>query len=192
MGRNANAFNFAGANQGAGMNGVPGLQRGQASRGVDLGGMGGNVRQPMKGGITFQDLLSRLQGELQKSRETGNELTNLNGTMSEIHDTLGGNLVCSFHVECMAAVSLMRRSVTVIEPFLCTAITTRCPSASITYGFTPDATSSSFVDKSRASIGSSRLASTTTSDARVSCKPRRQNPDAGGHACRARSHQAGG
>ena len=107
MGRNANAFNFAGANQGAGMNGVPGLQRGQASRGVDpLGGMGGNVRQPMKGGITFQDLLSRLQGELQKSRETGNELTNLNGTMSEIHDTLGGNLVRSFHMACIAVIHL--------------------------------------------------------------------------------------
>ncbi|TCD64024.1 hypothetical protein EIP91_004658 [Steccherinum ochraceum] len=92
VGRNANAFNFAGANQAAGSNGVPGLQRGQATRGVDLGGMGGNARQPMKGGITFQDLLSRLQGELQKSRETGNELTNLNGTMSDIHETLGGNL----------------------------------------------------------------------------------------------------
>ncbi len=38
---------------------------------------------------------SRLQGELQKSRETGAELTSLTGTMSEIHDTLGGNLVCS-------------------------------------------------------------------------------------------------
>ena len=69
-----------------------GLQRGQASRGVDLGGMGGSARQPMKGGITFQDLLSRLQGELQKSRETGNELTTLNGTMSDIHETLGGNM----------------------------------------------------------------------------------------------------
>ncbi|THH23256.1 hypothetical protein EUX98_g7920 [Antrodiella citrinella] len=91
VGRNGNAFNFAGANQN-GMNGVQGLQRGQVSRGVDLGGMGGNARQPMKGGITFQDLLSRLQGELQKSRETGSELTNLQNTMGDIHDTLGGNL----------------------------------------------------------------------------------------------------
>ncbi|KAH8075992.1 hypothetical protein BXZ70DRAFT_963418 [Cristinia sonorae] len=92
VGRNANAFNFAGANQAGGLNGVPGLQRGQVSRGVDLGGMGGNARQPMKGGITFQDLLSRLQGEVQKSRETTNELTTLNGTINDIHDTLGGNL----------------------------------------------------------------------------------------------------
>jgi hypothetical protein len=38
-------------------------------------------------------LLSRLQEELQKSRETGAELHNLMGAMNDIHDTLGGSLV---------------------------------------------------------------------------------------------------
>jgi len=57
-----------------------------------LGGMGG-VRPPGKTGLSFDVILSRLQGELQKSRETGAELNSLTGTMNEIHDTLGGNLV---------------------------------------------------------------------------------------------------
>jgi hypothetical protein len=37
--------------------------------------------------------LSRLQGGLQKSWETGAELHNLKGAMNDIHDTLGGSLV---------------------------------------------------------------------------------------------------
>lgn len=57
-----------------------------------LGGMGG-VRPPGKTGLSFDVILSRLQGELQKSRETGAELNSLTGTMNEIHDTLGGNPV---------------------------------------------------------------------------------------------------
>lgn len=57
-----------------------------------LGGMGG-VRPPGKTGLSFDVILSRLQGELQKSRETGAELNSLTGTMNEINDTLGGNLV---------------------------------------------------------------------------------------------------
>jgi hypothetical protein len=45
---------------------------------------------------TFDHILSRLQGELKKSRETGAELYNLTGAMNDIHDTLGGSLVsCS-------------------------------------------------------------------------------------------------
>lgn len=36
---------------------------------------------------------SRLQGELQKIRETGAELHPLNGSMDEIHDTLSGTMV---------------------------------------------------------------------------------------------------
>jgi hypothetical protein len=62
-----------------------------------LGGMGGmgsaNVRPPGKSGLTFDHILSRLQGELQKSRETGTELHNLTGAVADIHDTLGGSLV---------------------------------------------------------------------------------------------------
>jgi hypothetical protein len=62
-----------------------------------LGGMGGvgsvNVRVPGKSGLTFDQILSRLQGELQKSRETGAELHNLTGAMNDIHNTLGGSLV---------------------------------------------------------------------------------------------------
>ncbi|KAF9524321.1 hypothetical protein CPB83DRAFT_861384 [Crepidotus variabilis] len=56
-----------------------------------LGGMGG-IRTPGKTGLSFDVILSRLQGELQKSRETTAELTTLTGTMGDIHETLGGNL----------------------------------------------------------------------------------------------------
>jgi hypothetical protein len=52
------------------------------------------MRPPGKGGLTFEHILSRLQGELQKSRETGAELHTLNGAMTDIQDTLGGTLVC--------------------------------------------------------------------------------------------------
>jgi hypothetical protein len=62
-----------------------------------LGGVGGvgsgNVRAPGKSGLTFDHVLSRLQGELQKSCETGAELHNLTGAMNDIHDTHGGSLV---------------------------------------------------------------------------------------------------
>ncbi|KAF4562914.1 hypothetical protein EYR36_003347 [Pleurotus pulmonarius] len=57
-----------------------------------MGGMGGGMRAPGKSGLTFEHILNRLQGELQKSRETGTELQSLNGTMSKVHDTLGGSL----------------------------------------------------------------------------------------------------
>ncbi|KAJ4471977.1 hypothetical protein J3R30DRAFT_3522382 [Lentinula aciculospora] len=55
-----------------------------------MGGMGGSMRPPGKSGLTFDHILNRLQGELQKSRETGAELHTLTGAMNEIHDTLGG------------------------------------------------------------------------------------------------------
>jgi hypothetical protein len=59
-----------------------------------LGGMGGGgVRPPGKSGLTFDHILSRLQGELQKSREMGTELHNLAGAMDGVHDTLGESLV---------------------------------------------------------------------------------------------------
>ena len=53
----------------------------------------GSYEAPGKTGLSFDVILGRLQGELQKSRETGAELNMLTGTMSKIHDTLGGNLV---------------------------------------------------------------------------------------------------
>ncbi|KAG1808906.1 uncharacterized protein BJ212DRAFT_1381390 [Suillus subaureus] len=57
-----------------------------------LGGMGGSMRPPGKNGLTFDHILSRLQGELQKSRETGAELHSLSTSMNDIHDTLGGSV----------------------------------------------------------------------------------------------------
>jgi len=49
-----------------------------------LVGMGA-MRPPGKTGLSFDVILGRLQGELQKSRETGAELNMLTGTMSKIH-----------------------------------------------------------------------------------------------------------
>ncbi|KAG1733376.1 uncharacterized protein EDB91DRAFT_643069 [Suillus paluster] len=57
-----------------------------------LGGMGGSMRPPGKNGLSFDHILSRLQGELQKSRETGAELHSLSNAMNDIHDTLGGSV----------------------------------------------------------------------------------------------------
>jgi hypothetical protein len=81
------AFNFTGTQTAAGPARRPALQQ-QALGG--MGGMGANMRVPGKSGISFDHILSRLQGELQKSRETGAELHSLTGAMNE---TLGGNLV---------------------------------------------------------------------------------------------------
>ena len=58
-----------------------------------MGGMGANMHAPGKSGITFDHILSHLQGELQKSRETGAELHSLTGAMNDIHEAFGGNLV---------------------------------------------------------------------------------------------------
>ncbi|KAG1733163.1 hypothetical protein EDB19DRAFT_1639852 [Suillus lakei] len=57
-----------------------------------LGGMGGSMRPPGKNGLSFDHILSRLQGELQKSRDTGAELHSLSTAMNDIHDTLGGSV----------------------------------------------------------------------------------------------------
>ena len=63
-------------------------------QGQGLSGMGGgNVRSPGKSGLTFDNILSWLQGELRKSREIGAELHNLTGAMNHIHDILRGSLV---------------------------------------------------------------------------------------------------
>ncbi|GJE86722.1 FHA and PRK00409 domain-containing protein [Phanerochaete sordida] len=82
--------------QGPGMANQPGVQRRQTMQGgpglVGMGGMGGSARPPGKSGLTFDHILSRLQGELQKSRETGAELHSLTNAMNDIHETLGGNI----------------------------------------------------------------------------------------------------
>jgi hypothetical protein len=43
--------------------------------------------------LAFDHILSGLQGELQKSHETGVELHNFTDAMNDIHDTLGGSLL---------------------------------------------------------------------------------------------------
>ncbi|KAL4253671.1 Centrosomal and Immune Signaling Modulator [Abortiporus biennis] len=84
-------FNFTGNQPGA--NGVSAPQRrSTVQQGLlGMGGMGGNARQPGKSGISFDHILNRLQGELQKSRDTGNELHSISNAMNEIHETLGGS-----------------------------------------------------------------------------------------------------
>jgi len=52
-----------------------------------------SVRSPGKTGLIFDHILSRLRGELHKSRETEASLHNLTGPMDDIYDTLGGSLV---------------------------------------------------------------------------------------------------
>ncbi|EMD31989.1 hypothetical protein CERSUDRAFT_144523 [Gelatoporia subvermispora B] len=86
-------FNFANGQQ-PGVGGVAGQRRPtlQAQSLTSLGSMGQNVRAPGRSGLTFDHILSRLQGELQKSRDTGAELHATTGSLNEIHDTLGGNL----------------------------------------------------------------------------------------------------
>jgi hypothetical protein len=62
-----------------------------------MSGMGGSMRPLGKSGLSFDHILSHLQGELQKSYETASELHSLTTTMNDIHDTLGGVMVsCHF------------------------------------------------------------------------------------------------
>ncbi len=70
---------------------VPGRRPG-GLQAMGMGGMGGSMRPPGKSGLTFEHILSRLQGELQKSRETGAELGALTGAMGEIGEVLGGRV----------------------------------------------------------------------------------------------------
>lgn len=88
-------FNFVGAPQQR----RPAPNVGQGIAGI--GGMGGSMRPPGKSGLTFEHILSRLQGELQKSRETGSELHSLNGSISDIHQVLGGNIVSNLFPRCV-------------------------------------------------------------------------------------------
>ena len=83
-----NAFNFSGWGPAAGGQRRPAMQP-QGFVGMS------SMRPPGKSGLTFDHILSRLQGELQKSCEIGAEPLPLNGSMGEIHDTLGGTMVSS-------------------------------------------------------------------------------------------------
>jgi hypothetical protein len=84
--------------------GPPGTINGAAQRrptiqnNVTMGGMGGGMRQPGKSGLTFEHILSRLQGELQKSRETSMELTAVTNSINDIGEVISGGVssVCFF------------------------------------------------------------------------------------------------
>ncbi|KIP09780.1 hypothetical protein PHLGIDRAFT_126079 [Phlebiopsis gigantea 11061_1 CR5-6] len=92
------AFGFGGANGAGAGNSMQGPQRRSTMQPqglVGMGGMGGSARPPGKSGLSFDHILSRLQGELQKSRETGAELHSLTNAMNDIHETLGGNIPSS-------------------------------------------------------------------------------------------------
>ncbi|EST09352.1 Forkhead-associated (FHA) domain protein [Kalmanozyma brasiliensis GHG001] len=58
------------------------------SNGVGPGAEGGLRRT--KAGFSFDHVLSKLQSELQRSKEQWNDLGSLNATMNDIHETLGG------------------------------------------------------------------------------------------------------
>lgn len=63
-----------------------GAQNHQAS----LGALAPVGRVPNKNGLSFDLILTRLQNEVQRSRETSAELHSLTAAMSDIHDSLGG------------------------------------------------------------------------------------------------------
>ncbi|GAA5988152.1 hypothetical protein JCM5350_002201 [Sporobolomyces pararoseus] len=76
---------------GAGGQGGPGGQ-GMMSGGGGVGAARRPARAPInaQNGLSFEHVLSRLQGELQKSRDTGSNLNDVNSTLCDVHDTLGG------------------------------------------------------------------------------------------------------
>lgn len=128
------AFNFAGAGGPGASNGMPGAQRRttmQPQGLVGMGGLGGGARQPGKSGLTFDHILSRLQGELQKSRETGAELHSLTGAMNDIHETLGGNLV-RFIFSVIASIGLRALQSATKSPTVPPNTTSRRPPSAFT------------------------------------------------------------
>ncbi|EIN08947.1 hypothetical protein PUNSTDRAFT_52392 [Punctularia strigosozonata HHB-11173 SS5] len=89
------AFNFTAQQNNGTLGQAPNGQASNFARRPQIqgmGGLGGSMRPPGKSGLTFEHILNRLQGELQKSRETGAELHSLTGAMGEVGDTLGGGL----------------------------------------------------------------------------------------------------
>ncbi|KIY43423.1 hypothetical protein FISHEDRAFT_10481, partial [Fistulina hepatica ATCC 64428] len=86
------SFNFSGNGPSVPAGVGPNARRGGPANLGAMGSLGASMRPPgAKSGLTFDHILSRLQGELQKSRDTGAELHSLTSAMGEIHDTLGGN-----------------------------------------------------------------------------------------------------
>ncbi|KAM6502903.1 hypothetical protein JOM56_002880 [Amanita muscaria] len=69
-----------------------------AQQDLTMGSMGGNIRRPGKSGLSFDLIFRRLQGELQKCKETGVELHNLTAALGEIQDALGGSLADYVHL----------------------------------------------------------------------------------------------
>lgn len=77
-----------------GQGGPQATRRPMNQMGMAMGGMGGSTRAPgTRSGLSFDHIMSKIQSELQKSRETGAELHGLSTTMNDIQDTLGGTLV---------------------------------------------------------------------------------------------------
>ena len=89
----AAAFNFVGAQQ----------QRCTqlAQQGLTgMGGMGGNICTPGKSSLSLKLIFSQLQGELQKTKDTGAKLQNITHAFGEIQETLEGALVHSTSILC--------------------------------------------------------------------------------------------
>ena len=55
------------------------------------------MRPPGKSGLTFEHILNRLQGELQKSRDTTVELNNVAGSINEIGEVISGGVSFFFY-----------------------------------------------------------------------------------------------
>ncbi|CAE7115937.1 unnamed protein product [Rhizoctonia solani] len=71
-------------------------QQGPLSGNSQLGGLGGlgqGQTRPGSKGLSFDHILNKLQMELQRSRETGQELQHLTSAMSDIQDTMGGGAI---------------------------------------------------------------------------------------------------
>ncbi|CAE6458980.1 unnamed protein product [Rhizoctonia solani] len=58
-----------------------------------LGGLGQGQTRPGSKGLSFDHILNKLQMELQRSRETGQELQHLTSAMNDIQDTMGGGTI---------------------------------------------------------------------------------------------------
>ncbi|KZV80912.1 hypothetical protein EXIGLDRAFT_686667 [Exidia glandulosa HHB12029] len=68
----------------------PAARRPMNGMGMSMGGLGGSTRAP--GTRSFDHIMSKIQQELLKSRETAQDLQGLTGAMNDIQDTLGGTL----------------------------------------------------------------------------------------------------
>jgi len=73
----------------------------QTSITTGMGGLGAG-RQPNRGGLSFDHILTRLQGELAKTRETGAELNSMASSMGEVGDILSGGVrIAKFFISFM-------------------------------------------------------------------------------------------